>query len=211
VIELPVFVNDALQSVIDSGRPWLSQYGLWAVSIGVFTETLLFTGVVVPGMAILVCAGYLIGAGVFSAPVVFVVAWVAAALGDQASYLLSRSVGTILLRRNADRATRLRRRLDRDGALLLLTYHYSPILRAILPCVAGTASYPRRKWLILDTIGVGIWVATLLLLGFSAYGALQKGTGVAFHAINLLTTILTVFICWRFSRRLEPTVALGDD
>ena len=51
------------ERVIEAGQPWLTTYGLWAVFVGLFTETVMFTGVVVPGFGILVAAGFLVAAG----------------------------------------------------------------------------------------------------------------------------------------------------
>ena len=185
------------------GRPFIEKYGLWGVALGLFTETMLFTGIVMPGLAFLVAAGFLIAAKVLPPGPVLLLAWAGALMGDQASYVLGYFFGNALLRRKKEFADRLRNSLETEGAFLLLWYHYAPALRAILPCVAGSTRYPLRQWIIFDSIGVMLWVVIYILIGFCAHGLLYWQGNLAALIINALATLLTLYVMWRIYLNLR--------
>jgi len=195
-------VPDVFGSMIEAGRPWLQQYGLWAVALGLFTETFLFTGFWFPGYGILVAAGYLVAARALPFGPTLLLAWIGAVLGDQSSYLLGYWWGHRLLRRKADRAERLRTALEREGVWLLLAYHYAPPLRALLPCVAGSTHYKPRVWLIFDTIGALLWTSVVFALGYCAFGALHQQGNLMMHGINAGAFLFFVYVSWRVGRAM---------
>lgn len=206
---MPLALPDVLTPLIEASLPWLHQYGLWAVGLGLFTETLMFTGFWVPGFGILVAAGFLCGDGALPSGQVLVAASVGAVLGDQASYLLGRYGGRRLLReRRRPQADRVGRVLQQEGCWLLLFYHYAPPLRALLPFVAGMVAYQRVRWLVYDTVGVLLWVAVVWLLGYLAHGAVRPSANIAMQATTGFVTIAFVVLTIRIARRLRR---LDDD
>lgn len=208
-IELLRAWSDArLAELVHQSRPWLDQYGLAAVAIGLFTETLMFTGFVVPGYGILLAAGYLVAAGALPPGPVFVLAVVGAVAGDQASFALGRFAGERLLRRKQKWAARIREGLERKGLLWLLWYHHVPPLRAVLPCVAGSLRYPFARWLALDTLGVILWIATVLGIGYAANGAVHKDSGLAAQALNGVFFIVAIVFLWRVKRAAKRVTHL---
>lgn len=189
----------ALRDVVEIGRPWIAAYGTWAVALGLFGETLVFSGVVVPGYGILVAAGYFVAAGDLPASVV-ALAWLAAAAGDQPSYLLGRRLGPRLpgcLRRHAPA---VRSGLEADGRWMLLAYHFSPFLRALVPVVAGSTGYSARPWLLWDSLGLALWVPAVTTLGVLAHGALAGTGGVALRVLSVVALVITVAVTWRMNR-----------
>jgi len=56
-------VPDLLDKLVETGRPWIESYGLWAVLAGLMLETVVFAGLIIPGYGILVAAGYMAAAG----------------------------------------------------------------------------------------------------------------------------------------------------
>lgn len=192
--------HDFLTPLIDQGRPWVEQYGLGAVCVGLVTETLFLVGYVTPGLAILVAAGYFVGAGVLQPVPTVACAWVSTALGDQLSYAIGRCAGGRLLRHPSGRIRRLHAALVQQGPLLLLWYHYAAPLRPVLPAVAGSARYPYARWIIYDTLGVALWVSVSLGLGVAVQGAVRQQAGCVAQALSVMASALTVYAVWRVGR-----------
>jgi len=195
--ELMMMVPDMLARLVDSGRPWIDHYGLAAVAFGLFCETLLFSGFIVPGFGILAAAGYFSAGGALSWWQALLAGVIGAVLGDQASFLLGRFVGLRLLWRWRGRADGLRRALEGDAVWLLLSYHYSWLLRAILPCTAGGTGFSYRRFALLDACGAALWVVAAYAVGWSAHGVLYSRGNLAMLALNLLSLILLVGVSWR--------------
>jgi membrane-associated protein len=191
---------DLLGQLVDTGRPWLEQYGYLAIGLGLFCETLLFAGVIVPGFGIMVAAGYLCAGGVLAPWPVLGLAVVATVLGDQASFGLGRVLGRVLLRRRAT-VERVRTALLAEGPALLLWYHYGFWLRALLPCTAGSIRYPWRSFAGFDALGAALWTCTLFLVGYSAHGAATSVWSMALLAAGAAAFCAGLFVCWRVWRR----------
>src|SRR5689334_19723375 len=102
----------------------------------------MFTGFWFPGIFLAVAAGFLSASGELPLVPAFAASLVGSVLGDLASYGLGFWAGPKLLRRKQTFASRLESLLRRNGVLVLLTYHYSPYLRPIMPCVSGSIRYP---------------------------------------------------------------------
>jgi membrane-associated protein len=199
-LELLRLVPDLLGQLVDTGRPWLEHYGYLALVLGMFCETLLFAGVIVPGLGIMVAAGYLSALGVFNPWLVLVLAVGATVLGDQASYGLGRALGAVLLKRQAG-AARVRTALLAEGPLLLLWYHYGIWLRALLPCVAGSIRYPWRRFAAYDAPGAALWAGTLFAVGYSAHDAARSDWNLAFLGLSAAAFFAGLYVCWRVWRR----------
>lgn len=190
---------DLLGQLVDTGRPWLEHYGYLAIGLGLFCETLLFAGVIVPGMGIMVAAGYLSASGVLAPWPVLGLAVAATIMGDQASFGLGRVLGQVLLRRQA--VARVRGALLAEGPALLLWYHYGVWLRALLPCTAGGIRYPWRRFAGYDALGAALWVGTLFTVGYSAHGAAASGWSMALLTASAIAFLAGLFVCWRVWRR----------
>jgi membrane protein DedA with SNARE-associated domain len=191
---------DLLGRLVDTGRPWLEEYGYLAIGLGLFCETLLFAGAIVPGLGIMVAAGYLSAAGVLEPWPVLGLAAVATVLGDQASFSLGRILGHVLLKRRAA-AARVRNALLAEGPTLLLWYHYGIWLRALLPCTAGSIRYPWRRFAGFDALGATLWVGTLFAVGYSAHGAASSGWNMAFMTASAAAFLAGLYVCLRVWRR----------
>lgn len=198
-------VEQSVRSVILSGTPWLEAYGLWAVFLGLLTETLMFTGIFVPGYGILFAAGFLIAARAMPLWPVLAAAWGGAVLGDQLSYVVGHYLGRRLLRKRRTMAEGVETALSHQAPLLLLSYHYSPLFRPLLPCVAGMARLRRGTWLLFDSLGVVLWVAAVLTLGYTSHGALVGTSGALMQASNALVTLLVLWITWRIKNSLATS------
>jgi membrane-associated protein len=144
---------------------------LIGLGIMVFIESgLLFP--FLPGDSLLFTAGLLSASGVIHVPVwlVVVVAFVAAAAGDQVGYLLGHRVGRrlftpdarVLKTRYLDEAERF---FARYGGPALILGRFVPVVRTYVPLAAGTAGYHYRKFLVWNLSGAALWTIAVTTLG----------------------------------------------
>src|SRR5689334_23448660 len=93
-VQLPD-LEKALSDLSDALGAWT-----YALVAGMaFLETGAFVGLVAPGETAIVLGGVMAAEGHVSLPVILLAAWVAAALGDLASYALGRRLGRSFLER----------------------------------------------------------------------------------------------------------------
>ena len=146
---------------MDSNLPGLvSDYGYLAVFIGTLLE----------GEAILMLAAYAAHQEYLSLPLVIVVAFFGATMGDQIFFLLGRRFGTRLL----ERFPSLRARTARVDQLLL-RYHGSVIigirfaygLRIAGPIAIGMSTLPAWRFFVFNAIGALIWAPLIAGVGYA--------------------------------------------
>jgi membrane protein DedA with SNARE-associated domain len=196
-------IGDTITKLVETGHPWLQHHGLLAVGIALFAETLFITGFFVPGFAILVATGFLIAEGVFRPVPVLIVAWSAAMLGDQISYVFGYYLGRRIFHRKLRFFDRLCTALEDEGIWLLLSYHYSSTLRTAVPSAAGCSRYNMRKWLMYDSLGVLIWIVVMLWIGFIAHGVFRSEGNSTAQALKLLPTVILLVVALRIRKRLK--------
>ena len=116
-----------------------------------FLETGAFVGLVAPGETAIVLGGVVAAQGQIDLLTVLLVAWVAAALGDIASFVLGARLGRRFLLRHGPRVGVTGPRLDRveafyerHGAKAILVGRFVGIVRAVSPFLAGSSGLPFR-------------------------------------------------------------------
>ena len=117
---------------------------------------------------------------------VLLVAWVAAALGDIASFVLGARLGRRFLLRHGPRVGVTGPRLDRveafyerHGAKAILVGRFVGIVRAVSPFLAGSSGLPFRRFLPWSILGTAIWASAFTLVGYALQRVLQRGRGHA--------------------------------
>ena len=144
---------------------------LIGLAIMVFIESgLLFP--FLPGDSLLFTAGLLAASNVIHVPVwlVIVVAFVAAAAGDQVGYVLGRRFGRRLFKPDArvlktshlDEAERF---FAKYGGPALILGRFVPVVRTYVPLAAGTAHYRYRTFVAWNLSGAALWTVSVTTLG----------------------------------------------
>lgn len=150
---------------------WLGPAVLVGLAVVVFIESgLLFP--FLPGDSLLFTAGLLASSGVIGVPVwlVIVVAFIAAAAGDQVGYYLGHRFGRrlftpnarILKTRHLDEAEAF---FTKYGGPALILGRFIPIVRTYVPLAAGTAKYHYRKFITWNLTGAALWTILVTTLG----------------------------------------------
>src|SRR6195952_1478030 len=167
-----------VQSLLEAVGPW----ALVVIAVFVFIESgLLFP--FLPGDSLLVTAGLAHQSLGLSVPVIAVVAFLAAAAGDQVGYLLGDRFGARLFKDDARilKTSRLRETeafFEKDGGRALVLGRFVPVVRTYVPLAARSARYPYRRFLPWNVLGAFLWAVGVTIIG-SLLG------GVPFVANNL--------------------------
>lgn len=146
-----------------------------AVLIGLGVMVFIESGLLfpfLPGDSLLFTAGLLAASGVIGVPVwlVIVVAFVAAALGDQVGYWLGHRFGRRLFRPDA-RLLKTKHLEEaeaffaRYGGVALILGRFVPVVRTYVPLAAGTSRYRYSRFSVWNLAGSSIWTASVSILG----------------------------------------------
>lgn len=138
----------------------LADYGYFAVLAGSLLE----------GETILILAGFAAHQGHLSLTWVMAVAFVGGTLGDQIFYFAGRRYGDALLRRMprvmAGNAPRIREKLLKHQAPLIIGLRFMYGLRIAGPIVIGMSEVPARRFLLFNLIGAAIWAVLIAGAGY---------------------------------------------
>lgn len=154
----------------------LIQYGGFILLLViVYLETGFFLGLVLPGGDYLVfTAGLLCGTHYLDIPLlVLVTAMIAAAvLGDFTGYAKGKWLGPKLFNKTDARIFK-RSYLDKSkafyekyGMWAFITGRFLPVIRTIIPMLAGASGISLARFSLLNVIGAVIWIGSLTPLGY---------------------------------------------
>ncbi len=191
VVELPD-LQGALEDLSDTLGAWT-----YALVAGLaFLETGAFVGLVAPGETAIVLGGVVAAQGGVSLPLMLAIAWLAAALGDLASYALGRRLGRRFLVAHGPRVGVTPKRLDtvdgffaRHGGKAILVGRFIGLVRAVAPFTAGASGLPLRSFLPWSLLGTAIWASAFTLLGYAFNESFSEAAGVLTHGAFALAVI----------------------
>ena len=154
---------------------FVAHYGAWVYGL-LFVIIFVETGVVVmpflPGDSLLFVVGTMCAAGLMSLPLVLLLLWLAAVLGNQSNYTIGRHIGPRVFhwessrwfnRKAFDQAHAF---YERYGGITIVAARFMPFLRTFAPFVAGVAQMTRRKFTFYDVTGGALWVGSVTLAGY---------------------------------------------
>ena len=201
VVRLPD-VEGLLTDLSDTLGPWT--YAL--VAALAFLETGAFVGLVAPGETAIVLGGVVAAEGGVDLGPIILVAWLAAALGDLASFALGQRLGRRFIVARGPRIGITAARLDsveaffdRHGPKAILIGRFIGIVRAVAPFLAGASGMRLRSFLPWSLLGTALWATAFTLVGYAfhesfasaahtlthgalgARGGRRRGAGVSAH------------------------------
>jgi membrane-associated protein len=172
-----------------------------------FLETGAFVGLVAPGETAIVLGGVVAAQGDISLPLVLLVAWLAAAAGDFASFLLGRKLGRrFLLARGpslgvtAPRLERVDRFYARHGAKAILIGRFIGLVRAVSPFLAGASGLRTRAFLPWSLLGTAVWASAYTLAGYAFHRSFASATHVLTYGALGLAVVAAVVLALRARR-----------
>ncbi len=168
LVDLVLHVDRHLRDLVLAHGGWV--YLLLAAIV--FVETGLVVMPFLPGDSLLFVVGALAGVGLLDYGTAVAVLWAAAVAGNQTNYTIGRALGPRVWgweqsrwfnRRAFEQAHAF---YERYGGITLIAARFMPFVRTFAPFVAGVAAMTRRKFTLYDVTGGGLWVGSLVTLGY---------------------------------------------
>jgi membrane protein DedA with SNARE-associated domain len=203
-----------LPGVFGDVQPLLEHYGYLGVAGMLFLEDF---GVPVPGEIMLIAAAVFAGAGQMNIAVVFLVAVLAAIIGDNVGFIVGHFGGRPLAERygryvflTPERLERAEKYFNTHGGKVVTIARFIDGLRQLNGLLAGIAGMHWLKFLGYNALGAVLWVGTWCALGYLAgeniveiYDTFEQ---YKWYVIGALAVVIAIVITRRVRRgRAERT------
>ena len=151
----------------------LRTFSYLGLALIIFAETGLLLGFFLPGDSLLITAGLFVARGDLNIWSVVVLVVIAAFLGNTSGYYIGRVFGPSVFARarflKPEYVEQAREYFDSHGNQTLILARFVPIIRTLIPTLAGTIHMNPRTFMIANAIGAVLWGAGVptagLLLG----------------------------------------------
>jgi membrane protein DedA with SNARE-associated domain len=198
-----------LPGIFGDMQPVLEHWGYLGVGGMLFLEDF---GVPLPGEIMLIAAAVFAGAGQMNIAVVFLVAVIAAVIGDNIGFVVGHYGGRPLAERFGPYVFLTPQRLDRaeeffntHGGKVVTIARFIDGLRQINGLLAGIAGMHWLKFLGYNALGAVLWVGTWCALGYLAgehiveiYDGFER---YKWYVIGALVVVVAIVIAHRVRRR----------
>ncbi len=172
----------------------VSYFGVAGV---VFAETGLFFGIFLPGDSLLFTAGFLASQGHLNIALLCLVCFVSAVVGDSMGYYIGDKMGRRLFTKPESRVFKPSNLLktqsffDRHGGKAIILGRFMPIVRTMVPMVAGAGTMPYRRFFSFNVIGAFLWGVCIPLAGYFLGSTIP---GVDKYLLPIILVIIVVSI-----------------
>lgn len=179
------------QHIIDSFGDWAAI----AVTVVIFIETAFILTSFLPGDSLLFLTGLTLAASNSWLPdwLGFLLIWLAAFIGTQTGYWVGYKIGPPLFEKkngwilNRHVLEKTHDFFDRYGTRAILLARFIPILRALIPMLAGITKMDIKKFTRLNFYGATLWVGVFM------FGGYWLGQFEFIHQ-NLEATVLVIVV-----------------
>ena len=182
----------------------IGMLGIWVI---VFAETGLFFGVFLPGDSLLFTAGVLASQGHFNIAVLCAGCFVAAVAGDATGYYIGDKMGRRLFTKPESRFFRPAYLLkaqaffEKHGGKAIILGRFMPVVRTMVPMVAGAGTMPYRRFFSYNVVGGFLWGVCITLAGY--FLASLIGDSIDRYLLPIIALIIilsvapTAFHIWK--------------
>ena len=183
-------------------------YVALAVTLIIFLETAFILTSFLPGDSLLFLTGLALATSDAWLPdwLGFIFIWLAAFIGTQVGYWIGYKIGPPLFEQNRNFILnqkvldRTHEFFEKYGTRAVVLARFVPILRALIPMLAGISRMDIRRFTRLNLLGATIWVGVFMLAGY------WLGQ-IPYVKENLETTVILIII---FTSLLLPVELLRD-
>lgn len=160
--------NWVTEHAISVAANLFDRWGYLTVFLAPLLENTLFVGAIVPGTLVMLLAGLAVNDGLISYWWTIPLAVAGAMIGDTISYSMGRWGAQRLGQesRMVRWAEGMREPLMENSLWLIMSYHFAGYSRLIGPAAAGFLRMPLPRWMLLDYVGVFIWVVVYITGGW---------------------------------------------
>src|SRR6266480_5383570 len=199
---------------------WAGFFGLAAI---VFSETGLLVGVFLPGDSLLVTAGLFAARGLLNVYALAPSLTVAAICGNSVGYLIGRSTGPRIFRRegslffNKKHAMRAHEFYEKYGRKTIVLAQFMPVIRTFAPVIAGVGGMSFRQFMTFNVIGAFAWIGSMLGIGYflgNTIPGVDKHIEIVVAIViffSILPALISTYRARRRSRRYAAADAVGSD
>jgi membrane protein DedA with SNARE-associated domain len=200
-------------TLIESITRAIATYGYGVVFLAMVLENTIGLGILVPGVVLVIAAGFYAGTGDLHLGGVLVSAYAGTLIGDNLSYALGRYglVRLPLLHRYAPQVARVEKLVQSRTVWLLVLFHFLSYTRLVVPALLGMLHFDLRRWWLLDSAGALLFTCTFTALGYGV-GRTAQALDLAFEineyiqvAAAIVIAILAAafaFAGWRYLQRV---------
>jgi membrane-associated protein len=158
-----------------------------------FAETGLLVGFFLPGDTLLFAAGFFAAQGRVNLALVLALMFVGTVLGNMLGYAIGKKSGPRIFKNqdallfNPENITHAQNFYKKHGGKTILIARFIPIVRTIVPPVAGIAKMDYKLFSIYNLVGGALWVGLVTMIGYWAGKVLG-------HYFNIDKYILPVVV-----------------
>lgn len=162
---MDIFSGDNLIQLIQTA-------GLLGLFFIVFAESGLFFGFFWPGDSLLFTAGFLASQNYFNLPILILIVFIAAVLGDSVGYTFGHKLGPKLFNKPDSRFFKKENLLkaqafyEKHGPKTIVLARFTPIIRTFAPIVAGAGTMHYKTFITYNILGGALWTLLMCLGGY---------------------------------------------
>ncbi|OHB23073.1 MAG: hypothetical protein A3J67_02145 [Parcubacteria group bacterium RIFCSPHIGHO2_02_FULL_48_10b] len=144
-------------------------FGVFAV---IFAESGLLFGFFLPGDSLLFTAGFLASQGYLNIFILVPLLFFAAIAGDNLGYVIGKKIGPHVFSREESfffhkkNIEIARAFFEKHGVKSIILARFLPVVRAIIPILAGVGKMDQKTFFMFDLLGGLIWGAGITLAGY---------------------------------------------
>ena len=208
-------------TVADSNTFWthlqyyLQTYGYWALFFVIFLEDF---GLPLPGETMLLASSYMAAAGKMQTVDIFIIAVIAAILGDNLGYFIGLKGGRKFLTKyghyiflDQKRLHHLDEFFTRHGASIIIPARFIDGLRQVNGLLAGMSRLPWYRFVIYNVLGAVLWVGGWMALIQVLYSQASQYLGVVKNIQTYLFVLLILLIAGAIARLIYRHYFPSDD
>ena len=179
---------------LDSIIRTVGYFGVFGI---IFAETGLFFGIFLPGDSLLFTAGFLASQGHFNIVVLCLICFVAAVAGDATGYYIGDQMGRRLFTKPESRIfkpeylIKAQHFFEKHGGKAIILGRFMPIVRTMVPMVAGAGTMTYHKFFTYNVIGAFLWAVCVTLAGYFLGSTIP---GVDKYLLPIIAVILVVSV-----------------
>lgn len=200
------YIDPLLQTCYSDPMPGLIEtvvaFGYIGIFLTIFVESGILVGFFLPGDSLLFTVGLLASQGYFNISLLVTLVVIAAILGDNVGYWLGWKFGPKVFSRKdslffkREYVTRAEEFYAKHGKKAIIMARFIPVIRTLIPIMAGVGSMRYHTFLVYNIIGAAIWGAGVTLLAYflgSQFPWVEKYLEYIIVAI-ILTSFLPIII-----------------
>ncbi len=199
----------------------VQQYGTLSyliLFVIVFCETGLVVTPFLPGDSLLFAAGALASTGAFSLPLLMVLLFVAAVLGDFVNYQVGRFLGPKAFDKRYEKIFRREYLLqtqeffERHGGKSIIIARFVPIIRTFAPFLAGVGTMSYSRFALYNISGAAIWVLSVCSAGylFGEIPVVKNNFSLVVIGIIIVSLMPAVFEVLKAKKAVRQTSQESD-